>query len=145
MSERDAITAVSCLDFSEFKDALQALRAVDDKIIYELNTSVPTTSFSAEVSAAERCRNLYERLTASYARREDVIKRCISETSEKIVDVKKEIGESPNNSTLHKDLRQYQTNLRLMKSELGVEDIVKERSLKAFKEICKAYKPPKKS
>jgi hypothetical protein len=55
--------SVSCLEFSEFKDALTTLRAVDDKIIHELNTSVPTTSFADKFSAAERCKDLYERVS----------------------------------------------------------------------------------
>ena len=42
------------------QEALQQLRALDDKIIYKLNTSVPTQSFAGLVSADERCKQLYE-------------------------------------------------------------------------------------
>ena len=38
------------------------MRAVDDKIIYKLNTSVPTVSFSEEISAREKCKDLYEQV-----------------------------------------------------------------------------------
>ena len=38
------------------------MRAIDDKIIYKLNTSVPTVSFSEEVSAREKCKDLYEQV-----------------------------------------------------------------------------------
>lgn len=36
------------------------MRAIDDKIIYKLNTSVPTQSFAGQVSAEECCKQLYE-------------------------------------------------------------------------------------
>ena len=66
-----------CREFSEFKvrqsaffyyffivfffqEALEGARKVDDGIIYRLNTSIPTTSFKGEVSAADKCKELYE-------------------------------------------------------------------------------------
>lgn len=36
------------------------MRALDDKIIYKLNTSVPTQSFAGQISAEDRCKELYE-------------------------------------------------------------------------------------
>lgn len=36
------------------------MRALDDRIIYKLNTSVPTQSFAGQVSAEERCKQLYQ-------------------------------------------------------------------------------------
>ena len=38
------------------------MRADDDKIIYKLNTSLPTTSFADQVSATEHCKGLYEQV-----------------------------------------------------------------------------------
>ena len=43
-----------------FQEALEGARKVDDGIIYRLNTSIPTTSFKGEVSAADKCKELYE-------------------------------------------------------------------------------------
>lgn len=42
------------------QEALQQMRSLDDKIIYKLNTSVPTQSFAGQISAEERCKQLYE-------------------------------------------------------------------------------------
>ena len=39
---------------------MEGARKVDDGIIYRLNTSIPTTSFKGEVSAADKCKELYE-------------------------------------------------------------------------------------
>ena len=38
------------------------MRAVDDRIIYKLNTSVPTISFANQVSASDECKHLYEQV-----------------------------------------------------------------------------------
>ena len=38
------------------------MRALDDRIIYKLNTTVPTRSFAGQVSAEERCRELYDQV-----------------------------------------------------------------------------------
>ncbi len=49
-----------------FQEALLQMRAVDDKIIYKLNTSVPTISFADQVSASDECKHLYEQVRHSY-------------------------------------------------------------------------------
>ena len=36
------------------------MRAIDDKIIYKLNTSIPTQSFSGQFNAATQCKQLYD-------------------------------------------------------------------------------------
>ena len=36
------------------------MRAIDDKIIYKLNTTIPTKSFSGQISAADQCKLLYD-------------------------------------------------------------------------------------
>ena len=41
------------------QESLKVLRLLDDKIIYRLNKSVPTTSFAGEVNAENKCKELY--------------------------------------------------------------------------------------
>ncbi len=41
------------------------MRAVDDKIIYALNTTVPTESFRSGVDATDQCRRLHEEVSIS--------------------------------------------------------------------------------
>lgn len=38
------------------------MRMIDDRIIYNLNTSVPTVSFADEISARDQCKDLYEQV-----------------------------------------------------------------------------------
>jgi hypothetical protein len=42
-----------------WQESLKVLRLLDDKIIYRLNKSVPTTSFAGEVNAENKCKELY--------------------------------------------------------------------------------------
>lgn len=42
------------------QEALLQERAIDDRIIYKLNTSVPTESFTGQINAKEQCMTLYK-------------------------------------------------------------------------------------
>ena len=42
------------------------LRLLDDKIIYRLNKSVPTTSFADEINAENKCKELYTEVCLSF-------------------------------------------------------------------------------
>jgi len=44
------------------QEAVQQMRAIDDRIIYKLNTSIPTISFADEVSAKDQCKKLYDQV-----------------------------------------------------------------------------------
>ena len=46
------------------QDALKVLRDTDDRIIYRLNTSIPTASFAGTVNAEEQCKQLYLKVLA---------------------------------------------------------------------------------
>jgi len=136
------LSQMSCTDFSEFKESLKALRLIDDKIIYKLNTSVPTDSFKHEVDAEASCRDLYSQLNKVYKVRDDAIKKCIGEVSDKVKELREQKNKDPDNFDILRSLRKEQTSLRLMQGELSVEEVVKQRSFKVFNERCwKAYKP----
>ena len=45
--------------FLILQEALKVLRLIDDKIIYKLNTSIPTDSFVGEINAEQKCQELY--------------------------------------------------------------------------------------
>ncbi|XP_003389534.1 PREDICTED: coiled-coil domain-containing protein 58-like [Amphimedon queenslandica] len=132
-----------CGEFSEFKEALEAARKVDDGIIYRLNTSIPTLSFKNEISATEKCKGLYEEVNTVHATRRTGIQSCIEYTSTKIGALRSRRDQEPSNDKVMKDLRNEQTKLRLMKNELTVEDIARDRTMKVFKERCwQSFKPP---
>uniref|UniRef100_A0A2I2ZG93 Uncharacterized protein n=1 Tax=Gorilla gorilla gorilla TaxID=9595 RepID=A0A2I2ZG93_GORGO len=109
-----------------FQELLKVMRTIDDRIVHELNTTVPTASFAGKIDASQTCKQLYESLMAAHASRDRVQKNCIAQTSavrEKNLD----------DLTLLKQLRKEQTKLKWMQSELNVEEVVNDRS----------WKPPK--
>jgi hypothetical protein len=50
-------------DFDNFfQDALKKMRTLDDKIIYMLNTSIPTDSFKGQVDPSSTCKDLFDQV-----------------------------------------------------------------------------------
>ncbi|XP_056410429.1 protein MIX23 isoform X2 [Hyla sarda] len=135
---------VSCEDFSEFQEFLRVMRTIDDRIVYELNTTVPTASFAGKIDASQTCQQLYESLRDAHRSREKAIKSCISQTSINVNRYQEERRRELENLTLMRQLRKEQTKLKLLQSELNVEEVVNDRSWKIFHERCRLhYKPPK--
>ncbi|KAF3836555.1 hypothetical protein F7725_029113 [Dissostichus mawsoni] len=76
--------------------------------------------------------------------RDKAIKSCIAQTSEVMGQLREERAKDSDNLTLLRQLRKEQTKLKLMQSELNVEEVVNDRSLKVFSERCRIhYTPPK--
>ncbi|XP_037549799.1 protein MIX23 [Nematolebias whitei] len=135
---------LNCEDFSLFQEMLKAMRTIDDRIVHALNTTVPTASFSGKVDATQTCKQLYESLIEAHQSRDKAIKACIAQKSELVGQLREERAKDAGNLKLIKKLRNEQTNLKLMRSELNVEEVVNDRSLKVFFERCRIhYIPPK--
>uniref|UniRef100_A0A8C3R2Q6 Protein MIX23 n=1 Tax=Cyanoderma ruficeps TaxID=181631 RepID=A0A8C3R2Q6_9PASS len=136
--------AASCEDFAEFQELLRVMRTIDDRIVHELNTTIPTASFVGKVDPGLTCKELYESLMDAHTSRERIIKNCISQTSAVVKTLKEEREKADEDTALLKQLRKEQTKLKLMQSELNVEEVVNDRSWKVFNERCRIhYKPPK--
>uniref|UniRef100_A0A8C7KWR3 Protein MIX23 n=1 Tax=Oncorhynchus kisutch TaxID=8019 RepID=A0A8C7KWR3_ONCKI len=121
---------LNCEDFSMFQDVLKVMRNIDDRIVHSLNTTVPTVSFSGRVDASQTCRQLYESLMEAHLSRDRAIKTCIAQTSEVVGQLREQRAKDGDNMTTVKLLRKEQTKLKLMRSELNVEEVVNDRSLK---------------
>ncbi|XP_021106920.1 coiled-coil domain-containing protein 58 isoform X2 [Heterocephalus glaber] len=125
-------------------ELLKVMRTIDDRIVHELNTTVPTASFAGKIDASQTCKQLYESLTAAHASRDRVIKNCIAQTSAVVKNLREEREKNLDDLTLLKQLRKEQTKLKWMQSELNVEEVVNDRSWKVFNERCRIhFKPPK--
>ncbi|XP_033741105.1 coiled-coil domain-containing protein 58-like [Pecten maximus] len=134
-----------CSDFMKFQEGLKAMRMVDDRIIHGLNTAIPTKLFAQKVDVTETCKNLYEEIIKSHQGRERAIRKCVNEAAISVKELSKQRDNDMDNMELLKDLRKSQTKLRLMKSEFYVDEVVNDRTFKAFYERCgTAYKFPNK-
>ncbi|XP_047646875.1 protein MIX23 [Phacochoerus africanus] len=136
--------SVNCEEFAEFQELLKVMRTIDDRIVHELNTTVPTASFAGKIDASQTCKQLYESLMEAHASRDRVIKNCIAQTSAVVKQLREEREKNLDDLTLLKQLRKEQTKLKWMQSELNVEEVVNDRSWKVFNERCRIhFKPPK--
>ncbi|XP_024135305.1 coiled-coil domain-containing protein 58 [Oryzias melastigma] len=138
------VATLNCEDFSLFQEVLKVMRTIDDRIVHALNTTVPTVSFSGKVDATQTCKQLYESMMEAHLNRDKAIKTCIAQTSEVVEKLREQRAQESENLGLIKQLRKEQTKLKLMQSELNVEEVVNDRSLKVFNERCRIhYTPPK--
>ncbi|XP_032795193.2 protein MIX23 [Daphnia magna] len=128
-----------CYDILQFQETLRKMRTLDDKIIYTFNTSIPTDSFKGQVNESATCKHLYDELQTNYRSREHSIKQCIDILANEVRSLKQEKDAHPDNFQLLKHLRREQTSLRLLQTELGVEEVIKERTMKVFYEHCRNY------
>ncbi|KAB0403209.1 hypothetical protein E2I00_011185, partial [Balaenoptera physalus] len=90
-------------------ELLKVMRTIDDRIVHELNTTVPTASFAGKIDASQTCKQLYESLMAAHASRDRVIKNCIAQTSSVVKQLREEREKNLDNLTLLKQLRKEQT------------------------------------
>ncbi|XP_029955641.1 protein MIX23 [Salarias fasciatus] len=138
------VGTLNCEDFSMFQEVLKVMRTIDDRIVHALNTTVPTVSFSGKVDATQTCKELYESMMEAHLSRDKAIKACIAQTSDVVGQLREARAKDNENLALIKQLRKEQTKLKLMQSELNVEEVVNDRSLKVFNERCRIhYMPPK--
>ncbi|XP_047303380.1 protein MIX23 isoform X2 [Gorilla gorilla gorilla] len=115
---------VNCEEFAEFQELLKVMRTIDDRIVHELNTTVPTASFAGKIDASQTCKQLYESLMAAHASRDRVIKNCIAQTSAVVKNLREEREKNLDDLTLLKQLRKEQTKfaMKIMESERALGD-----------------------
>ncbi|XP_069491917.1 protein MIX23 isoform X2 [Ambystoma mexicanum] len=99
----------------------------------------------AAPSTGVSCEDFSEfQLVEAHLSRDKAIKKCIAQTSTVVNKLREDRLKNADDIPLIKQLRKEQTKLKLMQSELNVEEVVNDRSLKVFNERCRIhYKPPK--
>ncbi|XP_053688240.1 protein MIX23 [Sabethes cyaneus] len=128
-----------CGDFSQFQEELKKMRDLDDKIVYALNTSLPTESFKGQVDPEAKCRELHRQLQTGYSHRQEAIKNCIVLCADTVKQLKEKREDTRDDVALNKQFKTEQRKLRLLQAELSVEDIIRERTQKAFRERCRLF------
>ncbi|CAF4812939.1 unnamed protein product [Pieris macdunnoughi] len=131
-----------CPDFLEFQDIIKKMRILDDKIVYALNTSLPTESFQTKIDATSACQDLYEQIQKGHSEREKVIKNCIISSADTVKNLKTAKEQKPDDIDLLRNIKAEQRKLRLLQTELSVEEIIKEKTTKLFTEKCRNYFKP---
>ncbi|KAJ1836345.1 hypothetical protein IWW55_004049 [Coemansia sp. RSA 2706] len=108
-----------CLNLSHFKAVLRQLRKVDDNIILRMNTT--------NTAEPSECRALFGVLQAAYRRRDHDVRYCLDVLDGKLAE---------------RQQHSLQVQREWVESELGVESIVKRRSLAVFRARCPFFELP---
>lgn len=90
------------------------MRKSDDKIIYVLNTSLPTESFKGNMDPVAKCRDLNAGLLTGYNERTAFIKTCILETAQVVKKAKALKDANEGDPTIHKQFKNEQRKVRFL-------------------------------
>lgn len=94
------------------------MREVDDKIVYTLNTSIPTESFKGQLNASVKCTDLYGKLNETYDSRNKIIKNCIATTANRVKGLKVKKDDNPDDISVYKDFKWEQRKVHeLLKNQ----------------------------
>ncbi|XP_035722655.1 coiled-coil domain-containing protein 58-like isoform X2 [Vespa mandarinia] len=118
------------------------MRQFDDKIIYMLNTTLPTESFKSDVNPTSKCKELYEEVQSSHIQRQSAINKCLNIAKERVKYLKNQKESQGNDPIFIKTLRKEQNNLRLLQSEVGVEEVLRNRTMQVYHDKCRSYYKP---
>lgn len=88
------------------------MRDIDDKIIYALNTSLPTESFKGQVDSERTCRDLYGRLNTGHKEREEAIRNCIMVSAEALKHLREQRESTPDDVEIDKKFKSEQRKVR---------------------------------
>lgn len=94
------------------QESLRKMREVDDKIIYALNTSIPTESFRGQVSAGNTCQTLFDQLSVAHQQRADAIKNCIMMTADGVKELRTQRESNRNDVSVDKSFKSEQRKVR---------------------------------
>uniref|UniRef100_A0A183CM88 Protein MIX23 n=1 Tax=Globodera pallida TaxID=36090 RepID=A0A183CM88_GLOPA len=123
--------AFLCRDIGEFKRVIDKLRADEDKIILRLNCEFPTKSFSKKLDKQRICEDIQKSLTEMRKMREHLLQRCLRENSSTLDQCKS----NPPSKMLA--LKTAKANLRLIREEITVEEIVRSQADTAIQARCR--------
>ncbi|VDN51433.1 unnamed protein product [Dracunculus medinensis] len=112
---------VDCNDFFTFQDALNKMRQLDDKVLFELNSALPSHSFSSNVDFGKRCRILHEELLVMRKLRMDLIQRCVNENQSKVAKLR-------NDDTSFSEMRTTQNRIFVHQRLIYQEDTSRSES-----------------
>lgn len=87
---------------------LKKMRVLDDKLVYALNTSLPTESFRKTVDTGVVCQDLLSQIKKGHSDRENVIKNCIVVTAESVKKLRAVKESKPDDYEILKDLKAEQ-------------------------------------
>ncbi|KAI1708252.1 coiled-coil domain-containing protein 58 [Ditylenchus destructor] len=125
-----SLPVVDCRDLVDFQRLLNKLRQNEDKILFKLNCDLPTKSFQKNKKHVQTvCEDIQNKLANSRKQRSDLIYNCVRENQQTV--------NQPLDERTRADLRIAHNNLRLLKSEYDVEEVIAAQTDKVVHERCR--------
>lgn len=128
-----------CLDVSNFRDYIQRLRKIDDTIINNLNAAVSNLEKASQQQNVQNCTSFNQQLEDAYHKRDRLINFCVASAQAKVDELREAKDKNDSDESVHKEFKRHQNRLRSLRSELMVEESIRQRSLKALHEKCRRY------
>ncbi|KAJ1646314.1 hypothetical protein IWQ61_010214 [Dispira simplex] len=129
------INRSTCINLSYFKEYLRELRKIDDNIMLRLNRT--------NTHSQAACADFLQQLAKAYTTREHAIKYCLDVIDEQLEAKSKSLGENPDDYVVKNSLYYDETKRRMIHNETTVEEIVRERSFRVFRDRCRFFDIPK--
>ncbi|KAJ1992660.1 hypothetical protein H4R33_000933 [Dimargaris cristalligena] len=121
----------TCLNLSHFKEFMKELRRIDDNIILRMNKT--------DTHSDGACAEFFTNLSRAYTQRDKAIDYCLGVVDKKLENQQEALSKNPNDYDAQNSLYYQETKRRWIYNERTVEDIVRARSLKVFKDKCRHY------
>ncbi|GAU97868.1 hypothetical protein RvY_09094 [Ramazzottius varieornatus] len=134
---REEDLTLVCEDFSVFQRRLKDARLVDDRLVYAINTNVPTESFISTENADDQCHKLQQQILQAQADRRWLITSCIRIAEASVSRLKAADSKSSTSSHVSASVRKEMSKVRMMQSELNVEDVLEDRAEKVLHDRCR--------
>uniref|UniRef100_A0AC34R1Y1 Coiled-coil domain-containing protein 58 n=1 Tax=Panagrolaimus sp. JU765 TaxID=591449 RepID=A0AC34R1Y1_9BILA len=122
--------SVDCFDMVDFQRHIDKYRRLEDKIIFKLNCELPTKSFKTHRDAFAICSEIESKLENIRKERSELFARCLTEN-------KTVVQKYHNDDSKHLLVRQANANLRQIRNEQTVDDIVIAQTEKVLQDRCR--------
>ncbi|KAJ7047382.1 caffeine-induced death protein 2-domain-containing protein [Mycena alexandri] len=145
-----SVSRSTCLEIGSFKELLKEYRKLDDSITMRLNRENAMVRDQERISGRpgkqdQACANVWGELVANWNRRKQIIDYCAA-----VVDQSKEekqrtaqVEEDPSRRRkLEAAIYSDDVKRTHVHRELTVDEIVRTRSLQAFRSRCRYFVPP---
>ncbi|KAI0736197.1 caffeine-induced death protein 2-domain-containing protein [Fomitopsis betulina] len=147
------VSASTCHDMSLFKDLLKEYRKLDDSITMRLNRT--TAQFRDRDRQGlvgqgsvedEACMQIWRELVANWKRRAEIVQYCVGVVDQsmdsKRLALEAETEDPATKRRMQGALYAEEVKRNQVHNESSVEQIVRRRSLDAFRSRCKYFEPP---
>jgi len=122
--------SVDCTDMVDFQRHIDKYRKLEDKIVFKLNCELPTKSFKNHRDALAICSDIESKLVDIRKERADLFVRCLNENR---AIFQKHQGDDSKEALV----RQANANLRQIRNEQTVDEIVIAQTEKMMQDRCR--------